>query len=100
LDQQLQIFSVRGTAGMIEFLLKITGIILFAVIAGWLGVEYETVEAIAAILVGAVVLWLAARSVYRDACRRQRWPGKNLETRNALSKAHDAASSSLSATNR
>jgi multisubunit Na+/H+ antiporter MnhB subunit len=85
---------------MIEFLLKITGIIVFAVIAGWLGVEYETVEAIAAILVGAVVLWLAARSAYRDACRRQRRPGKNLETRNALSKAHDAASSSLSATNR
>jgi hypothetical protein len=85
---------------MLECLLDIAGVILFAVIAGWLGVEYETVEAIAAILVGAVVLWLAARSAYRDACRRQRRPGKNLETRNALSKAHDAASSSPLATNR
>lgn len=99
-DQQLQIFPVRGTAAMIEFLLDIAGVILFAVIAGWLGVEYETVEGFAAILFGAAVLWIVVRSAYRDACRRQRWPGKNLETRNALSKAHDAAASSPSATNR
>jgi hypothetical protein len=99
-DQQLQIFPVRGTAAMIEFLLDIAGVILFAVIAGRLGVEYTTVEAIAAILFGGAVLWVAARSAYRDACRRQRWPGKNLETRNALSKTHDATSSSPLATNR
>jgi hypothetical protein len=85
---------------MIEFLLDITGVILFAVIAGWLGVEYETAEAFAAMLFGAAVLWIVVRSAHRDACRRQRWPGKNSEKRNALSKAHDAASWSPSATNR
>jgi hypothetical protein len=85
---------------MIEFLLETAGVILFAVIAGWLGVEYETVEILAAIFFGSAVLWLAVRSAYRDACRQQRWPGKNRERENAGIDDHDSVSSSPSATNR
>ncbi len=62
---------------MIHFLLEIGVLVLFAVVAAWLGIEVETLELIVAVLVGAVVLWIVVRSAYRDACRRQRWPGKS-----------------------
>jgi hypothetical protein len=62
---------------MIDFLLEIAGLILFAVVAAWLGIDVETLELIVAVLIGAVVIWIVARSAYRDACRRQRWPGKS-----------------------
>jgi hypothetical protein len=85
---------------MIEFLLEIAGVIIFAIIAGWLGAENGTVEMLAAILFGAAVIWLAARSAYRDACRRQRWPGKNREQGKARIYDHGSVSTSPSATNR
>jgi len=91
---------IHGASAMIEFLLETAGVILFAIVAGWLGVEYETVDIVAAIFFGAAVLGLAVRSAYRDACRRQRWPGKNREKEKAGIDDHDSASSSPSATNR
>jgi multisubunit Na+/H+ antiporter MnhB subunit len=85
---------------MIDFLLEIATLILFAVVAAWLGIEVETLERIVALVVGAVVVWIVARSAYRDACRRQTWPGKNREKRWSLSSVHDSVRSSPSATNR
>jgi hypothetical protein len=86
--------------GMVEFVLEIAGVVLFAIGAVWLGVETETLELIVAILIAMVGLWFAARSAYREACRRQRWPGKNREKRRSLARDHESVRSSPSATNR
>jgi hypothetical protein len=85
---------------MIDFLLEITALIVFAVVAMSLGIEVETLELIVAVLVGAVVLWLVVRSAYRDAWRQQRWPGKSREKRGSLADDHDSIRSSPSATKR
>jgi UPF0716 family protein affecting phage T7 exclusion len=64
-------------AGMIEALLEIVGLIVLIAVADWLGISYEVAELIAATIVGCALLIVVVRSAYRDACGRQRWPGKN-----------------------
>ena len=46
-----------------------------------LGVSYHVAEFIAATIIGCAVLAVVVRSEYRDARRRQRWPGKNQKRR-------------------
>ena len=62
---------------MVESALEIVGLILLLAVAGRLGVSYDVAEFIAATIIGCAVLAVAVRSAYRDARRRQRWPGKN-----------------------
>jgi Flp pilus assembly protein TadB len=50
--------------------------------AVWLvtiGVSYGTAEVVAWTIIACVLLLVVVRSAYRDACRRQRWPGKSRE---------------------
>jgi hypothetical protein len=51
--------------------------------AVWLatiGVSYGTAEVVAWTIIACVPFLVVVRSAYRDACRRQRWPGKSRET--------------------
>jgi hypothetical protein len=61
---------------MSESLLEIVGLIFLIVLAAWFGLSFESAEFISAMIVGCAVLAVVVRSAYRDACRRQRWPGK------------------------
>ena len=57
------------------------GVTLFCA-AVWLatiGVSYGTAEVVAWTIIACVPLLFVVRSAYRDACRRQRWPGKSRE---------------------
>ncbi len=62
---------------MLESVLEIGGLVLLIAVAGWLGVSYDVAEFIAATIICCAVLAVVVRSAYRDARRRQRWPGKN-----------------------
>ena len=81
-------------------MLEVAIIFVMAVVAGWFGVEFETVEAIVGVAIAAVVLWIVVRSAYRDAFRRRRWLGKSLGKSQHPADGHSSAASSPSATNR
>lgn len=65
---------------MFEELLEIAGTVLLIVFCAWLGISYDAAEYFIGAIVGCIILVIVVRSAYRDACRRQRWPGKKRET--------------------
>jgi hypothetical protein len=64
---------------MLETLLEFGGLILLFVICEWLGIPVDIGEFAVVSIFACVLLVIVVRSAYCDACRRQRWPGKNRE---------------------
>jgi ABC-type transport system involved in Fe-S cluster assembly fused permease/ATPase subunit len=58
-------------AGMIEYLIELVlGAALIA-ISIWLGMDGEAVKLVVVLVIGWILLWIAANSAYQDAHRRR-----------------------------
>ncbi len=62
---------------MAETALHFVAFFATMILAIWLGLSGEAAKSIAGLVLLALAATIAAKSAYRDARRRQRWPSKN-----------------------
>jgi hypothetical protein len=61
-------------------MLAVVTLFCAAVWLATIGVSYGTAEVVAWTIIASVPFLVVVHSAYRDARRRQHWPGKNRET--------------------